>query len=62
MYLVDLFGYGYVVGLGSKRGIEYFVSVVEIYFKERVGKELVDNNYLLFVYFCENSFIIVSFL
>lgn len=39
MYLVDLFGYGYVVGLGSKRGIEYFVSVVEIYFKERVGKE-----------------------
>lgn len=60
MYLVDLPGYGYVAGLGSKRGTEHFVSVAETYLKERAGKELVDNNYLLFVHFCENSFIIAS--
>lgn len=39
MYLVDLPGYGYVAGLGSKRGTEHFVNVAETYLKERVGKE-----------------------
>ena len=39
MYLVDLPGYGYVTGLGSKRGTEYFVDVAERYLKERAGKE-----------------------
>ncbi|XP_020604625.1 uncharacterized protein LOC110043504 isoform X1 [Orbicella faveolata] len=40
MYLVDLPGYGYVAGLGSKRGTEHFVNVAESYLKERAGKEL----------------------
>lgn len=39
MYLVDLPGYGYVAGLGSKRGTEHFVNVAETYLKERAGKE-----------------------
>ncbi|XP_058948738.1 probable GTP-binding protein EngB [Pocillopora verrucosa] len=40
MYLVDLPGYGYVEGLGSKRGTEHFVKVAETYLRERAGKEL----------------------
>lgn len=39
MYLVDLPGYGYVEGLGSKRGTEHFVKVAETYLRERAGKE-----------------------
>jgi len=39
MYLVDLPGYGYVAGAGSKRGTEHFVNVAETYLKERAGKE-----------------------